>query len=174
MMALITGGSGSGKSLFAEQMAVQFRTEYLYYLATMQIYDDECRNRILRHQKQRAGKGFITIETPFCLSDHLHQMQSSGTALLECVSNLLANLQFDSDQQDPVTFITKEILQIRQHLQHLIIVTNDIFADRIPDSPEMQAYLQNLGKINCFLAEKSDLVIEINAGIPVIWKGKRL
>ena len=65
MLYIITGGSGSGKSEYAEQTAVQCRNRTggtLWYLATMRIWDDEGRKRVERHRRMRAAKGFETIE----------------------------------------------------------------------------------------------------------------
>ena len=58
MIALVIGGSGSGKSAYAEQMAVKAAGNgSLYYVATMQVYDEEGKKKVERHQKMRAGKG---------------------------------------------------------------------------------------------------------------------
>ena len=43
MLALIFGGSGSGKSAYAEDLAVRLSTAPRYYLATMVDCDGECR-----------------------------------------------------------------------------------------------------------------------------------
>ncbi|MDE5755421.1 MAG: bifunctional adenosylcobinamide kinase/adenosylcobinamide-phosphate guanylyltransferase, partial [Oscillospiraceae bacterium] len=48
------------------------------------------------------------------------------------------------------------------------------FTDRMPDDPAMREYIQNLGSINCRLAEYAEIVLEIQAGNPVIWKGENL
>lgn len=65
MLYIVTGGSGSGKSEYAEQTAVQCQKERgrrLFYLATMRVWDDEGRKRVERHRRMRAEKGFETIE----------------------------------------------------------------------------------------------------------------
>ena len=66
MMVLVVGGSGSGKSSYAEKMAVSLAPARMrkYYLATMQVFDDEGRKKVDRHRKLRNGKGFFTIEQP--------------------------------------------------------------------------------------------------------------
>lgn len=64
MIYLVYGGSGSGKSEFAEALAVDLAGAdgRKIYLATMKNDSGEARNRIERHKKLRAGKGFETIE----------------------------------------------------------------------------------------------------------------
>ena len=71
MFHVITGGSGSGKSAFAEDCIVKYHRgdSLLYYVATMMPFGVEMEAKIDRHRKMRAGKGFETIE---CYLD-LHQ-----------------------------------------------------------------------------------------------------
>ena len=90
MFILVTGGSGSGKSEFAENIAMKLGGKMLY-VATMKPYDDECLKRIERHRKMRDGKGFRTVE---CYTDLSEITESADTILLECMSNLTANVMF--------------------------------------------------------------------------------
>lgn len=93
MLRLITGASCSGKSAYAEKLAVSLKKEHpcgtLYYVATMIPYDAECKARIMRHRSMRDGKGFVTKEQPV----HLAAVSagSEDVLLIECLSNLLAN-----------------------------------------------------------------------------------
>ena len=89
MIVLVIGGSGSGKSEFAETICMELPAEEKCYIATMQAFDDESRARIAKHRKARSGKGFETIEQ----GTHLEAVCLPGgcTALLECMSNLVAN-----------------------------------------------------------------------------------
>ena len=65
MMVVVTGASGSGKSEYAEGVAVKLAGKGdLYYLATMRVYGEEGVRRVERHRKLRAGKGFQTAEGP--------------------------------------------------------------------------------------------------------------
>ena len=56
MLILVTGGAGSGKSQFAERLSMALKQEPFRYIATMQIWDAECRARVAKHRQQRAGK----------------------------------------------------------------------------------------------------------------------
>ena len=66
MFHLVTGGSGSGKSEYAEQLITEFgekeRWRKRYYLATMMPFGEETKQKIERHRKMREGKGFCTVE----------------------------------------------------------------------------------------------------------------
>ena len=104
MITLITGGSGSGKSAYAEKYICHVSHEKgykeKYYIATMQVFDDEGQRKIDRHRRLRAGKGFITIEQPRDIQNAISKLQSESclktgrSALLECMSNLVANEMF--------------------------------------------------------------------------------
>lgn len=99
MMYLIIGGSGSGKSTYAEELLFSLPDAgKKYYIATMQVYDEESRRRVQKHRKQREGKRFYTIEQPVHVSGALTQMDAGKkSAMLECVSNLVANEMFAKD-----------------------------------------------------------------------------
>ena len=62
MLVVVTGGSGSGKSAFAEDRVLSFGESRRIYIATMQAFDEESHRRIRRHRRMRSGKGFETIE----------------------------------------------------------------------------------------------------------------
>ena len=63
MLVLITGGSGSGKSAYAEYYVTKLSKDCRkYYIATMKVYDAEGQEKVRKHQKMRKGKGFVTIE----------------------------------------------------------------------------------------------------------------
>ena len=61
MLTLVTGGSGSGKSEFAENLSVGYKSENLIYIATMFPYDNESLKKIERHKKMRENKNIKTI-----------------------------------------------------------------------------------------------------------------
>lgn len=88
-MTLILGGSGSGKSAFAENYLLRAvadkrkldKKEYKkYYIATMQIWDAEMQAKVDRHHRLRQGKGFTTIEQPVALEKALEMMRESENA----------------------------------------------------------------------------------------------
>jgi adenosyl cobinamide kinase/adenosyl cobinamide phosphate guanylyltransferase len=91
VIALITGGSGCGKSTWAEGLAVRLGGRR-YYLATMPVVDGECEARVARHQAQRAGKGFETIERAVDIGGA--PVAPGATVLLECLPTLMANEMF--------------------------------------------------------------------------------
>ena len=194
MITLVTGGSGSGKSAYAESLL--YSCEGIrYYIATMQIYDAEGEKKVERHRKLRAGKGFLTIESPinvgkiqFACAGKAEQAQyrqeaemkvqgnaEKKSALLECMSNLTANEMFTKDgmksEEEVVEKIVSEMQTLSQKLDNLVIVTNNVFEDGVIYDAGTMEYLKALGRINTALARLADRVAEVVVGIPVELKG---
>ena len=194
MITLVTGGSGSGKSAYAESLLSSCEG-IKYYIATMQIYDAEGEKKVERHRKLRVGKGFLTIESPmnvgkirFACAGGSEQAQyrqeaerkvqgssEKKSALLECMSNLTANDMFTKDgmksEEEVVEKIVSEIQTLSQKLDNLVIVTNNVFEDGVIYDAGTMEYLRALGRINAALARLADRVAEVVVGIPVELKG---
>lgn len=169
MLILVTGGSGSGKSAFAESRVLSLPEKPRIYLATMMIRDEESRDRIRRHRKLREGKDFQTAECPY---GSFHADRFAGcVVLLEDLSNLLANEMFSrSDPSHALQRVWGELEQLRRKAAHLVVVTNDVFSDGLQYTKETEEYLRGLGMLNCRLAFMADEVYEIVYGIPVMLK----
>lgn len=176
MIVLITGGSGSGKSAYAEEYIDSISKGCRkYYLATMQVWDAEGQAKIERHRRLRADKGFATIEQPRDIHLALEQMESGErTALLECMSNLVANEMFAGEtiqSHDAVTEkIVREVELLSRGLEHLVIVTNNVFEDGVVYDESTMEYIEAMGRVNEKLAAMADRVIEVVVGIPLILK----
>ena len=187
MLVLITGGSGSGKSAYAEEYISKLsRDEKKYYIATMQVYDEEGQKKIERHRTMRSGKGFVTIEQPVKIEealDKIIQMErenevsqniSRRTALLECMSNLTANEMFSGESVTDCKVVVNRILsgiqQLKRGIEHLVIVTNNVFEDGCVYDEMTMEYIRAMGSINEQLAVRADQVIEVVVGIPVVIK----
>lgn len=182
MFHLITGGSGSGKSEYAEseveRLAHLTESKEKYYIATMFPYGEETLQKIRRHQQMRVGKGFVTLE---CYTDldrlvasdpFLGEPSKRPTVLLECMSNLLANECYmesgaKARELDPVAEIEKGMEALLECCEHVVVVTNEVFSDIPVKSREMKIYLEYLGRINQWMAKRADQVTEVIYGIPL-------
>ena len=192
MMVLVVGGSGSGKSSYAEKVTVSLAQESVkeitksentslsdfklniakkYYLATMQVFDDEGRKKVERHRNLRSGKGFFTIEQPTRISGALEKMEDGDrTVLLECISNLTANEMFSEKKTMTEIQVTENVIRdikmLKEQTNHLVVVSNNIFEDGITYDETTTKYIRAMGKINQKLAALADRVVEVVAGIP--------
>lgn len=177
MITLVTGGSGSGKSSYAEKLFSEIKgIDLKYYLATMKVFDDEGEKKVARHRKMRSDKGFLTVEQPDDI-DRAHEKMEAGrkAVLLECMSNLVANEMYREriyTCDEVAGKILEDIKALEEKVEHLVIVTNNVFEDGIRYDKETTEYLKTLDRINIFLAERAEKVVEVVVGIPVWYKGQ--
>ena len=174
MLILVSGGSGSGKSEFAEGLVVSSGLTERIYLATMQVWDAESVRRVERHRAMRAGKGFQTLECPTGL-DQL-EVPEHAAVLLEDLSNLSANEYFAPQGGGKAAFdrVLAGIAKAAHRADLLVVVTNELFSDGVRYDPETAAYLELLADLNRAIAARSDQVYEVVCGIPVAWKEAKL
>ena len=177
-MTLIIGGSGSGKSEYAENYMISYSNgKRKYYLATMQVWDEEGHKKVERHRSLRQGKGFLTIEQPVDIKKALRQMeQGENAVLLECMSNLVANEMFCGEtpkqKTEVVEKIISEIRTVQKGVTELVIVSNNVFEDGICYDDTTMEYSAALGQINEQLGRQADEVVEVVVGIPLVLKSK--
>lgn len=177
MMLVVLGGSGSGKSAYAEERTVSLQRKFqrnnkdFYYLATMKVYDKEGRKRIEKHRQLRAGKGFITIEQPENIVAAENKILVNSTVLIECLSNLTANIMFKEQAVLELDIVVKQVIEgikiILQKVEHLIIVTNNVFEDGIQYDEATKQYMDALAKINNEVVAMADEVVEVVVGLPL-------
>lgn len=167
------GGAASGKSQIAEDICHRLCKSDKLYIATMAVNDAEGEQRVQRHRAMRKDKGFHTVESKLCQSLAAITNTEYNTALLECLSNLLANEMFIGNKAaDTATCdISDYIENIRLSKENLIVVTNDIFGEHKEYDPFTKAYITALATINKKLAHTADAVIEAVCGIPIYHKG---
>ena len=172
MLILLTGGSGSGKSVYAEDLCLKLPAPH-YYVAALQTEGDGGAEKIAYNRRLHSEQGFITIERPRDLAGLV--LSARGTALLECICHLTANEMFAADGRyhDPVDKVLAGVEELARQCTHLLVVTNDVGSDGAYAAADeaTQAYVRALGQINAALAEQADAVYELVCGIPVQMKG---
>ncbi|MCI8831204.1 MAG: adenosylcobinamide kinase [Lachnospiraceae bacterium] len=180
MITVVIGGSGSGKSQYAEQLLVHTKAKYLYYLATMEIHGEEEKQKVERHKRMRRDKNFVTIERPRDLAGvEIMSPEEESAVLVECISNLTANEFFSWEggaSEENIRLIEAKIIHgltvLASQAKDLIIVTNDVFCDGGEYTGETMEYMKLLGRINQKLCAIGDRAAEVVCGIPVALKGE--
>lgn len=167
MIVLVTGGSGCGKSTWAEKLIASAPGGNRFYIATMQARDGESIRRIERHRAQRAGLGFVTVECGKDLASAA--VPEGGVVLLEDLVNLAANEMFDGGS---VERIFPALRALGRRSRHLVMVTNDVFSDGIAYAETTREYLRRLAQLNRQAAELAGCVVEVVYSIPVALKGE--
>lgn len=175
MTVLVTGGAASGKSALAEKLAAAANQGTLGYFATMQVGDEESAVRAAKHRQMRSGKGFETVECPFGIPDD-RMLGRFDMVLLECMSNLAANVMFGLNKSpgETVSFILKDIDRLCRTVRQVVVVTNEVFSDGGDYDAFTRGYLSALGTVNQEIAKTADAVIESVCGIPIFYKGKEV
>ena len=163
MIALVIGGSGSGKSAYAEKLVKQISENNRVYIATMRVWDHESEIRVARHRSQRNELGFETIECPIRLDGI--EIPEDATVLLEDIPNLVANEMFD--ENGDVSRIIPALQKLARSCKNLIIVTGNVFAEGGEYAPETQEYMRLLSEVNAAAAQIADCGVEVVYTIPV-------
>lgn len=162
---LITGGQRSGKSGYAQKVA-QSKNERPVYLATSRIWDEEHRQRILRHQADRK-EGWDSVEEEKYLSKHNF---SNRVVVIDCVTLWCTNFFFDADSSnldDIVGCIKQEFDKLITQNATFIFVTNEIGSGGISENMLQRRFTDLQGWINQYIASKANQVIWMVSGIPV-------
>lgn len=173
MKALIFGGSASGKSKYGEGLACQLgQGQGLLYLATMERFGAEAARRIARHQAQREGLGFQTVECQRNLGEI--SIEPFHTVLLEDLGNLVANELFSARNSGEAVKkkLDQDLLRLENSAKNLVVVSCDLIRDGMTYSKETAEYLLVLEGLHKTLSRQFDLVVELVCGLPIVWKGE--
>jgi adenosylcobinamide kinase/adenosylcobinamide-phosphate guanylyltransferase len=182
---LILGGQKSGKSRRAEQRAADWLAgapgRRAVLIATAQPWDDEMRERIARHQADRALRvpGLVTVEEPLALAESITAHSAPDTlVLVDCLTLWLTNLLMPAESEGkvpaapvpPARAAMALIASIHSASGPLVLVGNEIGLGVIPMGREVRAFVDQLGRLNQDVAAACDRVTLMAAGLPLTLK----
>ena len=161
---LITGGQRSGKSTKAEELALSLSTSPIY-IATAHVWDEEFRERVIKHQERR-GPQWTNIEEETALSKH---DLTGRVAVVDCVTLWLTNFFFqnNSDVDKSLEAAKAEFDAFTQHDATYIFVTNEIGCGGVSDNAIQRKFTDLQGWMNQYIASRADEVILMVSGIAV-------
>lgn len=163
---LITGGQRSGKSTYAEQLALSLSPNPVY-VATAHIWDEEFRERVRRHQERR-GPQWTNIEEEKHLS---HHDVTGRVVLVDCLTLWSTNFFFeagdDAKVDDVLADIKAEFDRFTSQDATFIFVTNEIGMGGVSANALQRRFTDLLGWLNQYVAGKADEVTLLVSGIPV-------
>lgn len=183
---LILGGQKSGKSRRAELLArtwlAQSPQHRATLIATAQPWDAEMRERIARHQRERAERvpGLQTVEEPLRLAQAIAAHSRPDTLLVvDCLTLWLTNLLMPAENSrsnpalapDAQASIAMLLGAIRAAAGPLVLVGNEIGLGVIPMGREVRAFVDALGRLNQDVAQACTRVTLMAAGLPLTLKG---
>ncbi|WP_066055146.1 bifunctional adenosylcobinamide kinase/adenosylcobinamide-phosphate guanylyltransferase [Robertmurraya korlensis] len=182
-LIFISGGVRSGKSSFAEKTAMSLAKSThgnLHYIASGVAFDAEMKDRINRHQVQRneGEQQWTTWEEPYFLHKLSTAFQSNDIVLFDCLTNLLNNRLFQTEERlmDPSFHeeikksIMDGILTIQKNCHTLIVVSNEILNEPIFSNDLVLVYAKLLGRLNQQVVSTAKEAYLVEAGIPICMK----
>jgi len=167
---LVTGGSRSGKTAFALELARRHTRRV--YLATAQALDEEMAARIQRHRAERDG-AFETLEEPFDPATTLRRLPAgTETVLMDCLTVWLGNLMHRyGPQPKPYAEVGAFLAALEKPPCELIIVTNEIGSGIIPADAATRCFRDHAGWLNQDVGRLADRVYLVACGLPLTLKG---
>lgn len=163
-ITLITGGQRSGKSSYAQKLALSL-TGNPVYLATSAVWDEEHRQRIERHKLDR-GAEWTNIEE----QKELQRTDVSGrVVVIDCVTLWATNFftETEGDVSQSLTALTARFDEFTRQEAHFIFVTNEIGLGGISVNDLQRRFTDLIGWINQHIASKADEVLLMVSGCPI-------
>jgi adenosylcobinamide kinase/adenosylcobinamide-phosphate guanylyltransferase len=191
---LITGGSRSGKSTFAQQLAESL-SETRIYLATCPVVDGEMADRIEKHRRDRQDRRWHTIEEEIDLAGALGQVawegsgkgagetegQRQGIILVDCLTLWINNLLYQAEKRGAslseadIVAASQEVLRVARSCEGTVIfVSNEVGLGIVPDHFSGRLFRDLAGRCNQVFAREADTVVFMVSGIPMWIKGKEM
>ena len=163
-LVLVTGGERSGKSGYAQRLALSLTVNPVY-LATSRIWDEEFRQRVLRHQADR-GPEWTNIEEEKELSRH---DLTGRVVVIDCVTLWATNFFLDcqSDAEEALRQLKEEFDRVTEQAAYLIFVTNEIGMGGVPMDAVQRKFTDMQGWLNQYIAARADEVVLMVSGIPL-------
>ena len=169
-LILITGGLRSGKSAYAEKLALSL-SDNPVYIATAHVWDDEFRQRVEKHQERR-GPQWENIEEEKWLSRHII---NNKVAVIDCITLWCTNFFYNHTAKeweqpsvdDALREIEEEFDRFTAQDATFIFVTNEIGSGGVSPDSVQRRFTDMQGWMNQYVAKHADEVILMVSGIPV-------
>lgn len=173
-ITLVTGGARSGKSSYAEHLALSYDcgAEKRVYIATAESFDDEMKQRIAKHQERRVGL-FCTVEEPVKLGEAiLKASKEAKVVMVDCLTVWTSNLLYYKKTNE-VDELMKALETVSNDYTHcdVILVTNETGMGIVPDNALSRQFRDLAGFTNQKVAKIADNVVFMVCGLPMAVKG---
>ena len=177
---LVTGGARSGKSNFAESLCIN-QNNRTAYIATSVAFDEEMKNRVMKHQESRPKewKTYEIYKDIYSIVETLDK--NHDTVIMDCVTLMVNNLMFTygidvdkatSEELDELeNYIREQIIKLLEAVKktnlYFVIVSNEIGMGIVPENKLARIYGDFVGRANQLISKYSDKVYFVVSGIPM-------
>jgi len=166
MLAFVIGGIKSGKTKFALKKAEELNIGKLYYIATARAIDEEMKERIERHKRER-GEKWITIEEPIEVDGVLKKIPKGSIIIIDCLTTWLTNLLIENyDVEEKTNKLLNILLKIKTDFD-LFLISNEVGLGIIPDNPLSRKFIDLSGNFHQKVAQIADEVYFIICGCAI-------
>jgi adenosylcobinamide kinase/adenosylcobinamide-phosphate guanylyltransferase len=166
------GGCRSGKSLQALETADGIPGDKRAFIATCIPRDEEMKQRVLLHQKERSRK-WQTIEAPIHLPEAIvEQSRQADVLLVDCLTLWVSNLMMDIDDDETILGHMPNLIRaLESAVCPVVLVSNEVGTGIVPENTLSRRFRDLVGSVNQAVAGHADRVVWMVAGIPVRIKG---
>ncbi len=170
-ITLLVGGSRSGKSRHALELAEQLPGEHRVFIATCIPQDDEMKERVSRHKEERSSD-WNTVEAPVKLPETIiEESRNADIILVDCLTLWISNLFLETDDASILTdHLRKLTASLEKSQCPVLLVSNEVGTGIVPENRLARQFRDMAGFANQKVAKCSDEVIWMVAGIPVTIK----
>lgn len=175
-ITVITGGSRSGKSSYALARAEQ-ESRFRLFVATSPETDSEMSERIKKHRRERAGRGWQTFEEERELVRLIERglPAEPGVVLVDCITLWINNLLFTAGENElsdqAIRRLCQQLLAAIVRSPHrFFVVTSEVGSGIVPADPLTRLWRDLVGTANQTLAAAADEVVLVSCGLPLFLK----
>lgn len=166
MITFIIGGIKSGKSNFALKEGERTGNKNFYYIATARAIDEEMKERIEKHKKER-GSHWITIEEPINLDEAIRKVAQNSSVVIDCLTTWLTNLLVEGYDFYKLVDAFIDSLSRYRKKNHLFIIANEVGLGIIPENELGRKFVDLAGTVNHKVMNICDRAYLMIAGIPL-------
>lgn len=169
MIFFITGGARSGKSNYAQQLALSLSSNPVY-IATAKIWDADFEKRVSRHKNDRDER-WTNIEE----QRNLNRLNiDNRICVIDCVTLWLTNFFTDtkSDIEASLTLFKQQIDGLEKKSGTYIIISNEIGMGVHSETEMGRKFTDLQGWANQYVAAKAGKVVFMVSGIAMQIKGE--
>jgi adenosylcobinamide kinase/adenosylcobinamide-phosphate guanylyltransferase len=171
-IVFVIGGCRSGKSEYALDTAEQMPGDKKIFIATCRPQDDEMKQRIAQHQKQRS-QIWTTVEEPVHLHESITRFSRNATVILvDCLTLWVTNIMLESRNEKKIeSHVSKLLHSLATADCPVILVSNEVGTGIVPENELARQFRDVIGQVNQAVAAAAEKVIWMVAGIAVTIKG---